>query len=208
MRKHLTYANVAATMALVFAMSGGALAAKHYLVNSTSQINPKVLKKLRGRTGRTGKTGATGKAGAAGAPGAPGKEGAAGPPGPFPTTLPSGRTLTGTFVLSGTGETVPGQTQLSFNYALASLPTVHIIGAGTATPAGCTGNVEHPGAAPGNLCIFEGFIENFTPGSTGDYEPAAGVNDTSGVTGIILFGRGNTKASEFTDAGSWAVTAA
>jgi hypothetical protein len=44
MRKHLTYANVAATLALVFAMSGGALAAKHYLVTKTSQISPKVLK--------------------------------------------------------------------------------------------------------------------------------------------------------------------
>src|SRR4051794_27947607 len=79
MRRHLTYANVAATLALVFAMSGGALAAKHYLINSTSQINPKVLKKLRGRTG---KTGATGKQGAAGAAGAAGVEGRQGPTGP------------------------------------------------------------------------------------------------------------------------------
>lgn len=79
MRRHLTYANVAATLALVFAMSGGALAAKHYLVNSTSQINPKVLKKLKGRTG---KTGATGKAGLAGAVGNQGKDGASGKEGP------------------------------------------------------------------------------------------------------------------------------
>jgi hypothetical protein len=46
-RKRLTYANVAATLALVFSMTGGALAAKHYLINSTGQINPKVLKKLK-----------------------------------------------------------------------------------------------------------------------------------------------------------------
>jgi hypothetical protein len=44
MRRHLNYANVVATLALVFAMSGGALAAKHYLVNSPKQISPKVLK--------------------------------------------------------------------------------------------------------------------------------------------------------------------
>jgi hypothetical protein len=44
MRRHLTYANVTATLALVFAMSGGALAAKHYLISSTNQIDPKVLK--------------------------------------------------------------------------------------------------------------------------------------------------------------------
>jgi hypothetical protein len=47
MRKHLSYANVVATFALLFAMSGGALAAKHYLLNSVSQINPRVLSKLR-----------------------------------------------------------------------------------------------------------------------------------------------------------------
>ena len=82
MRRHLTYANVAATLALVFAMSGGALAAKHYLVNSTSQINPKVLKKLRGRTGKTGAAGKQGATGAAGAAGASGAEGRQGPMGP------------------------------------------------------------------------------------------------------------------------------
>lgn len=46
MRRHLTYANVTATLALVLAMSGGAFAAKHYLVNSTKQIDPKVLNSL------------------------------------------------------------------------------------------------------------------------------------------------------------------
>ena len=79
MRRHLTYANVVATLALVFAMTGGALAAKHYLVNSTSQISPKVLKKLKGRTGKTGATGKPGATGATGSPGAEGKQGAVGP---------------------------------------------------------------------------------------------------------------------------------
>lgn len=89
MRRHLTYANVAATLALVFAMSGGALAAKHYLIESTSQISPKVLKKLKGRAGATGRTGAAGPAGAAGAAGkdgAPGKDGARGPSNAFATS--------------------------------------------------------------------------------------------------------------------------
>jgi hypothetical protein len=72
MRRRLSYANVAATLALVFSMSGGALAAKHYLIESTRQINPKVLKKLKGSRG------AAGLAGLAGVPGAPGKEGAPG----------------------------------------------------------------------------------------------------------------------------------
>ena len=34
-RKRLTYANVAMTLALVFAMTGGAFAAKHYVITST-----------------------------------------------------------------------------------------------------------------------------------------------------------------------------
>ena len=78
MRKRITYANVTATLALVFAMSGGAMAANHYLINSTKQISPKVLKKLKGATG---KAGATGAPGAPGTPGAAGKEGKTGPAG-------------------------------------------------------------------------------------------------------------------------------
>ena len=46
MRGRLSYANVVATMALVFSMSGGALAAKHYLLSSTRQISPRVLRSL------------------------------------------------------------------------------------------------------------------------------------------------------------------
>jgi len=81
MRTRITYANVAATLALVFSMSGGALAATHYLITSTKQISPKVLKKLKGATGpsgATGATGATGKEGPTGKEGAAGKEGPAG----------------------------------------------------------------------------------------------------------------------------------
>ena len=78
-RRHITYANVAATIALVLAMSGGALAANHYLINSTRQIKPSVLRYLHGRSGanglnglnrRHGKTGATGKNGSSGKNGA------------------------------------------------------------------------------------------------------------------------------------------
>lgn len=78
MGRRLSYANVVATLALVFAMSGGALAASHYLINSTKQINPKVLKKLKGNVGNSGTPGANGVAGATGATGAPGATGTAG----------------------------------------------------------------------------------------------------------------------------------
>jgi hypothetical protein len=78
MRKRFTYANVAMTFALVFAMSGGAYAAKHYLITSTKQISPKVLKSLKGAKGANGANGAAGSPGATG-PAGPG--GAAGPQG-------------------------------------------------------------------------------------------------------------------------------
>jgi len=63
MRRHLSYANVAATLAVVISMSGGALAADHYLINSTKQISPKVIKKLTGKRGPSGREGAQGKEG-------------------------------------------------------------------------------------------------------------------------------------------------
>jgi hypothetical protein len=77
-----------ALLALFFAMGGTAIAARHYLITSTKQIKPSVLKSLKGRAGprgATGAAGATGTTGAAGAKGLTGNEGKQGPPGP--TTL-------------------------------------------------------------------------------------------------------------------------
>jgi hypothetical protein len=96
-RKRLSYANVTATLALVFAMSGGALAAHHYLINSTKQINPKVLSKLKGRTGKTGPAGPQGLAGA------PGAKGETGPPGP--TKLSTIKQVFGTEVFVASNKT-------------------------------------------------------------------------------------------------------
>jgi hypothetical protein len=77
-RRRFTFANVVLTLALVFVMSGGAFAASKFLITSTKQISPKVLKSLQGKTGRAGVAGAQGPAGPAG----PAGVGAAGPQGP------------------------------------------------------------------------------------------------------------------------------
>jgi hypothetical protein len=77
-RKRFTYANVAMTLALVFAMSGGAWAASKFVITSTKQIKPSVLKQLQGKTGPVGPAGAGGPAGPAGAAGAKGENGAPG----------------------------------------------------------------------------------------------------------------------------------
>ena len=53
-----TPSGVIATIALVFAMSGGAYAAKKYLITSTKQISPSVLKSLKGAAGKNGAIGA------------------------------------------------------------------------------------------------------------------------------------------------------
>jgi len=73
LRRHLTYANVVATLALVFAMAGSAYAARHYLITSPKQISPKVLKTLRGNVGAPGPQGAAGAQGSVGPAGASGK---------------------------------------------------------------------------------------------------------------------------------------
>jgi hypothetical protein len=83
-RRRITFANVAMTVALVFAMSGGAFAAGKFLITSTKQISPKVLKSLQGKAGKAGAAGAQGPAGPAGPAGPQGPAGpggAAGAPG-------------------------------------------------------------------------------------------------------------------------------
>ncbi len=77
LRPRLTYANVVATLALVFAMGGSAVAASHYLITSKKQISPKALKEIA----TTGKAGTPGAAGASGPEGKQGLEGKQGPEG-------------------------------------------------------------------------------------------------------------------------------
>jgi hypothetical protein len=77
-RKRLTYANIIASLALLFAMSGGAYAATHYLINSTKQINPRVIRALEGKAGGLGTPGSSGPQGPQGKEGPQGKQGPAG----------------------------------------------------------------------------------------------------------------------------------
>jgi len=98
LRKRLTYTNVAMTLALVFAMTGGAYAASKFVITSTKQIKPSVLKQLQGKTGKTGAAGANGTNGA---PGTPGEKGAAGTNGTNGTNGAPGTSVTGAAATAG-----------------------------------------------------------------------------------------------------------
>ena len=112
-RRHVSYANVVATLALVFAMSGSAIAAKHYLLNSTKQISPALLKKLRGRTGKTGPRGTTGAQGAQGPTGATGEPGS-----PAPSVLTSGHSESGDYFLTENNAKPGAETSVGVSFPI------------------------------------------------------------------------------------------
>ncbi len=260
-RKRVSYTNVVLTLILVFAMSGGAYAAGRYLITSTKQISPKVLKALAGKGGAVGPAGAAGAAGPAGPAGAkgesgvgqPGKEGPAGPTGPsgptgpagptgptgpqgqtgFTATLPSKATETGTWSFStGPGNSMP-YTSISFPIPLkAGLDENHVISvsfeealektAPAACPGELIGGIEGsivPKAAPGYLCVYEGFM---TPTSnvehTGEFlnkfktrvevsRPEEEVRPGAGISGALLVFRQEKETERSFGTGLWAVTA-
>lgn len=76
MRKRIIF--IGAVVATLFVVAGGAAAAGHFLITSTRQIKPSVLRELRGSPGPRGLIGAQGRTGAQGQSGAPGPQGAPG----------------------------------------------------------------------------------------------------------------------------------
>jgi hypothetical protein len=91
-RRHVSYANVIVVIALVLAMTGGAYAAKKYVITSTSQIKPSVLKSLQGKAGLAGAAGSAGAPGAQGPQGPVGANGSNGTNGTNGTNGPAGAT--------------------------------------------------------------------------------------------------------------------
>ena len=206
-RRHLNYANITATIALVFAMSGGALAASHYLITSTKQIKPSVLKSLKGANGKNGASGANGTNGTNGAPGekgANGNNGAEGKAGTNGTngekgpegspwtaggTLPAGKTETGTWTFSdppGIPEPFIQAVSLSFPIPLGERleeANTHFVKKGETAPKECDegtvkGTVAEPKAAPGNLCIYsDSPVGKITPLSEGIFDPEKSVSN-------------------------------
>jgi hypothetical protein len=159
LRGRVTYANVAATLALVLAMSGGALAAGHYLIHSTKQISPAVLKKLHGARGARGPSGVIGSIGPQGPAGEVGAKGRVGPVGPDGfsalSLLPGGASESGDFTVSlpvaASSDFLTGA--VSFPIPLtARIAAEHVVFTKTSAPVErCAG----PGqASRGYLCIY------------------------------------------------------
>ncbi len=143
------------------------------------------------------------KDGAKGDPGTPGKDGINGTPGPFTDTLPSGKTLRGTFATGGrdTGPGAVGYDSISFGLVLATAPVAHFLTFGTPPTAQCPGNAQAPEAAQGHLCLYE----DIGSGSRFVFNPADGdTNDASRFgAGVIV----SDPTGDASTAGSWAVTA-
>ena len=104
-------AMIVACLALFVASTGTSIAASHYLITSTKQIKPSVLKELKGARGPsgqgvTGQVGAQGPKGDTGAPGPKGDTGATGAEGAQGQQGSSGIVTTGVF--NGSGVSLPG----------------------------------------------------------------------------------------------------
>jgi hypothetical protein len=174
MRRRLSYANVMATVAVFIALGGSSYAAIKITgknVKDGSLTGADV--KNRSLTGRDVKDKSLSPAdfngsvqGPKGDTGQRGLKGDTGEPGPFPAELPSGKTLTGVYSVSGVASAADQyfDMPISFGFRFASAPTVVTVGsndtAEEAAAAGCPGTAADPKAAPGKFCIYEIGREN------------------------------------------------
>jgi len=209
-RRRLSYVHVVAALALFFALTSGALAARHYLISSTRQIKPSVLSALRARA--AGPAGSAGAAGLPGGSGAAGERGAQGPPASVPTVLAPGQTETGDW---GAGyEINEGRSRyrltVSFPIALATPLRASAV---RYVPKGALPTTDCPragSAAEGLLCIYEGpstHLHTPTAGDVFDPEEFEGMPPATGRSGFAIELNAEEEDPSFVS-GSFAVTAA
>ena len=104
MRRTLIVIAAVAALALAAASAG---AATHYIISSTNQIKPSVLRQLHGQRGPRGNPGAPGSQGPKGDAGAAGPQGTPGPQGPAgPAMITDVPTDQGFVLVDGTAAAV------------------------------------------------------------------------------------------------------
>jgi hypothetical protein len=217
-RRRPSPALVVASVALFFALAGTSYAAFTLGRNTVGSAQLKAGAVTAAKIKRGAVTAEKVKAGSllasdfragqlsAGAPGAAGATGATGPAGPFPTTLPSGKTLTGITGAGGSASAAGAYAEgrISFAYPLASTPTVNIIAAGGPSNASCPGTLANPEAAAGQFCLYEDSPTNATVSGVGNpiTDTNGGISRFGGIFNVLSVGVG-----QFTAGASWAVTA-
>ena len=216
LRGGLTFANVISVLALFIALGGASYAAITLPRNSvgTKQIKRNAVTgaKIKSRAiglsdlsrsvrTRLAKAGPTGPAGPKGDTGATGATGATGPAGPLLDTLPSGRTLRGTYAASdvagAAGETI--RDAPSFAFPVSEGWTSHVIPAGGPPTTECPGDVNSPQAAAGHLCTYVGVSVNATlVVDFADGTPSSRFGWIAQIT--------SNAAGAFQSRGTWAIT--
>ncbi len=131
-----------------------------------------------------------------------GKKGENGQTG-FTDTLPSGKTLYGTWAVNGTTDTSPNIVPISFGIPLGITPTITLVKSGESGVAGCPGTVSEPKAEAGSLCVYEDSESDLA--ATADYQGAVAY---AGGASLLFVRKSETSALIPTYGfGTWAVTA-
>lgn len=155
---------VIALVALVFAMTGGAVGANQYFKSPDSRHRAKPKRGPRGPQGLPGKQGPQGPSGQSirGPAGPEGPQGAEGSPWVAGGALPSGKTESGTWIAATVGKEIePGKAEgaaaISFGIRLLIPPEVFMVAEGKEGKehaAECPGSLALPRAAKGDLCLY------------------------------------------------------
>jgi len=234
LRRHFGVPGILAVIALVFAMLGGAYAAKKqgFLITKLSQIKPSVRNQLKGNQGPKGAQGAKGDTGARGPEGPRGPQGAPGAPGSPWTAggvLPSGATLVGSWSAENEWATAENNVQgfarapISFDIPLSAAPNVRLFIPGVFFTIDSNGAWVPPDAGPEAeqhfkaVCPGSPTSPNATPGNLCIYTDQA---DSAGYAILKLAPPATPPAphaygwslpltleAESSIEGSWAVTA-
>lgn len=140
-----------------------------------------------------------------------GEQGEQGDAGPFATGLPSAQSLTGVYAVGSYADAANRNFygNISFGFPLESAPTVEVLEKGEAATDNCPGSASDPSAAPGYLCVYEGYESNRKDDSlqvrdfASPYIFGSNAATKDGAAVIVRSeASGNTVSR-----GSWAVTA-